>query len=333
MKPYKIFGMAMITLLFLLVIYGGTFNLDSNSIVFIVANFIFSFIFPALIFFSSWLISYKRKVSEDKSLLKFYKEVLINVVLPYFLCMIPYIIYKYGINNLSFTELMKILVEGNMLKQFIYLKILMHLLIIYPLVEYFTIKNSKITVITSLILSMIFSLFNLDKYIYTNVFNYLIYLALGISFSHNGDDITYFLRNKHRKLGIDIVFSGLLVFITSFKLYNFFYPIPEILYNISVILIMVYSFYKTKVYFYNNKKYLSDNIIFNPPIIIISIFLLAQIIFELIQKLLKYTEGKEEAQLIIVVIFFVIYLLNIRRINKKYGIKNEDIYGRIDHKK
>ena len=126
MKPYKIFGMAMITLLFLLVIYGGTFNLDSNSIIFIVANAIFSFIFPALIFFSSWLISYKRKVSEDKSLLKFYKEVLINVVLPYFLCMIPYIIYKYGINNLSFTELMKILVEGNMLKQFTYLKILIY---------------------------------------------------------------------------------------------------------------------------------------------------------------------------------------------------------------
>lgn len=333
MKPYKIFGMAMITLLFLLVIYCGTFNLDSNSIIFIVANTLFSFIFPAVIFFSSWLISYKRKVSEDKNIFKFYKEVLINVVLPYFLCMVPYIIYEYGINNLNFTEFINILVEGNIIKQFVYLKILIHLLIIYPLVEYFTIKNSKITVILSLILSMIFSVFNLDKYIYTNVFNYLIYLALGIAFSHNGYDITYFLRNKYRKLGADIVFSGLLVFITSFKLYNFFYPIPEILYNISVILIMVYFFYKTKVYFYNNKKYLNDNILFNPPIIIISIILLAQIIIELIQKLLKYTEGKEDVQLIIVGMFFILYLLNIRRINKKYGIKNDDIYGRIDHKK
>lgn len=333
MKPYKMFGMAMITLLFFAIIYNGKLNLDSSSIIVIIMDAIFSFIFPAVIFFSAWIISYKRKENQNKNILKFYKEVLINIVLPYFICMIPYIVYKYGIDTLNFNEIIKLFIDGNIIKQFLYVKTLIHLSILYPIVEYFCIKNTKVTVLTSLIISMIFSLFNLDKYIYTNVFNYLIYLSFGIAFSYHGKALTLFFRNKHSNLLVDIFTFGLLVFITNFKEYNFFYPVPEILYNITVILIMVYVFYKSKVYFYNNKKYMTDNIAFNPPIVIISIFLLIEIILEFIVKLLAFTENIPELQLLIVGIFFIIYLFNIRRINKKYNIKDGDIYGRIGHKK
>ena len=177
MKPYKFFSMSMFTLLCLAIIYNGKLNFDSNDIMVIIMDSVFSFLLPAVIFFSAWLISYNRK-NEDKNIFNFYGKVLLNFVLPYFLCMIPYIIYKFGNNNLEINEFINIFLNGNIIKQFEYVKIIIHLLIIYPLVEYFVKQNAKLTVIISLIISMIFSLFSLDTYIYTNIFNYIIYLSL-----------------------------------------------------------------------------------------------------------------------------------------------------------
>ena len=79
MSPYRIFSMAMPGLLFFGLVYNGKFQFESDSIFVLIFDNVFSFIFPAVIFFSSWLISYMDK-KKNSTISNYYIKVLINLV-------------------------------------------------------------------------------------------------------------------------------------------------------------------------------------------------------------------------------------------------------------
>lgn len=317
----------MFILLFFSLINIGKYNLESNNILFIVIDTMFSFIIPAFVFFSAWHLSFIMQ-KENISLKDFYKKVLLNVVLPYILCMIPYIIYNHGINNLNFLEFLKLVVEGNIISQFAFIKLLIHLLIIFPIADYFVKVNAKLFNTTTFVLSAIFSLFKLDTYIYTELFNYLIYLSLGISFTYHAKEILEYYRTKFSSLILDILLVISLIFITKFKLYSFFNPLAQILYNIVVILIMNYMLFENRKYFYNDRNYLYKSRIFNPPIIAVSIFLIIGIVLDIVEKILNISFLTIPEMLISIVGFlFIIAIVFVDKTNKKkydYIVNNVD---------
>ena len=70
MKPYKMFGPAMLILALCGVIYNGKFNFEDATIT-LIFDAVFSFVFPAVIFFTSWLASLRVKESK-KSIFSYY---------------------------------------------------------------------------------------------------------------------------------------------------------------------------------------------------------------------------------------------------------------------
>lgn len=315
MKVDKMFSLAMIILVIFSLVYHGNAYFDINGIGYNVMESIFSFIFPACIFNLAWLISYKRKKNKENNNINYYKELLINGVLPYFLCMVPYIVYKYGIHNLSYIEVLKILFKGDIIIEFSYLKILIHVLALLPVAEYFVKKDVEKCFKISLGISVIFNLFKLDIYFLTKALNYLIYLTFGISFAYCSKEVLYFFRKKSEDLVFDIMFAMLLVYLTRIpNLYRFFYPGVEICYNITCILILTYFVYRTKTYFFANGKYLYDSKFFSPPIIGVSLILILKLLGKLILNLLNYTLNKFELLYLgIPVILLAISVIKIKK--------------------
>ena len=278
MKPYKMVSMAMYALFFLAMLYHVKFVFDKGESIILVMDSVFSFIFPAFIFFIVWFISFKRK-EEKESLLSFYSKLLLNVVFPYFICMAPYIVYNYGVNNLEFGELIKIVSDFNISGAFSYVRSLMSILFIYPILEYLVKLNGKAAIIISFIISAISASLNLSDIIYTDCLNYLIYASLGVFVTYYGKDSILFLRKEKYLFKMYFIETAALLYVvTRFDLYNFFVPFVTMLYSLSFICFLEYFCYRAKFLFYKNKKYLITSKFFNPPVIAVSTFLLAQII-------------------------------------------------------
>lgn len=331
MKPYKVFGMSIYTLIFFTIIANGKHNFEEGTLNYIIFDTVFTFIFPAFIFFISWLFSYIRKSDDDYSILRYYVKVLLNIALPYFLCMIPYAIYNFGVNNLNFIDFIKLLINGNIVDEFTYMKSILHLAVLYPIFEYFVKLDTKKTCIISLAISIIFNMLHINNFIYTDVFNYLIYMVLGISFTYNSKEINLFYRNKKDSLVTDLVFVGLLVFITKFETINFLNPIPELLYNLVIILILTNIFLKNKVNLYNDRKYMHESFVFDTPIVGVSIFLLSDIVFKLINTFLEYSmENFPQIYIVFAVIIFIAYLFLLDRMNKSKLKRKTKIIRKID---
>ena len=126
----------------------------------------------------------------------------------------------------------------------------------------------------------------------------------------------------------------ILFFITQMKPFTILSPIPELIYNLTVILIMTHKFYRAKVFFYNNKKYLHESILFNPPISIVSMLLLLNIGFEFITMLLNFLlETIPFLDVLIPIAIIIIMLVNMEKSKDKYVKSERDSYRRIGHKK
>lgn len=276
MKPYKMFGPAMIILALCGVIYNGKFNLE-NTTISLIYDAVFSFVFPAVIFFTSWLASLRVK-ENNKSIFSYYTKVLLNIVLPYFLCMIPYIIYYYGLNNLGVTTVLNLYINGDIAIPFLYFKTYMHLALVLPIAEYFVKLNPKVTCIVSFALTLIFNLFHLNTYIYTDLFNYLIYMVLGVAFTYNDLEASYYFKKSKNDLSTKLLFMVILLFVTNLEQFRLLNPIPKTIYNILIIVNMVHKFYSIRIPYKKEEKYAYQYVIFRKPIIIVSALLLFEII-------------------------------------------------------
>lgn len=328
MKPNKIVSMATIFLLMFAVVYSTKFNLEESSIYFYIINLLFTFIFPAFIFIWSWFISYKRK-ENNLSLSNFYLKVFLNAIIPYFICMIPYIIYEFGLNNLRFNEVIKIFLDGNISYGFLCIKTAIHLLIMFPLIEFLVKKYKNGFMIFAFAVSAVFELFSLENYIFTDAFNYLIYAAMGSYFTYNDKYCSHFLRIRSNFILswwlFGFVFCHLIIF--KFNLSDFIVPAISIFYNIAIMLFICKYCYWEKALFLKNKNYLCSSTFFRIPIIAVSTFLLLEIVALLLKELyialpVSINNFNTYIYYFVLMVFAIIFnAFNFKRLKKKFERK------------
>lgn len=329
MKPTKIVNIVSLLLMPILSIYvivNGILRVSSINV--LLFKRLFSFIFPTIIFFLFWTISYKRQ-NEKLSIGKYYLNVVLNVVIPYLICITPYIIYKYGMNNLESDILAKLLITGNISKQFIFIKTIINLLIVFPLIEWLVKSKTKIAIILSFILSAISNLFQINYYFVSDVLNYLVYIIIGIFFARNGKEITLFLRKSNKKILSQLIGITILIFITTeFEIYRGLNSVVTILYNILIILIISYIGYRNKPYMAKFKflirNYIVKLIMINPSLIITTIFLLSNIIFILLKNFINKILTIYNLNLIyfLTLIVFLLILLVVKNTSQIYFVRH-----------
>lgn len=334
MKPNKIVDIAMLMLSVLAAFYFMIRGIEDANINKLVIDRIFSFIFPTFIFFLFWFVSYKNQ-NQKTSIGKYYLKVALNVVLPYFICMIPYIIYKYGMNNLESDNFVRLLITGEVSKQFILIKSIISLLIAYPFVEWLIKLNKKVAIIIAFILSAISNLLHFDLYFLSDVLNYLIYMAIGISFAQYGKETVLFLRRSPRYYVWYVVEVGAFMFITTkFEMYRELGSVVTILYSILMIIMISYLCYRHKT-FYNKTRvlvrdYLLDIIAFNPAVIIVSVFLLASIITTLVKVVIEeiLINATLESAYYMALLMCVLMLFIIKAATISYYKKHKNVFYR-----
>lgn len=329
MKPTKIINIVsllMIPIILILLILIGI--LEDSSINVLLFKRLFSFIFPTIIFFLFWTISYKRQ-NENLSIGKYYLNVVLNVVIPYLICLTPYIIYKYGMNNLESDILAKLLITGNISNQFIFIKSIINLLIVFPLIEWLVKSKTKIAIILSFILSAISNLFQINYYFISDVLNYLVYVAFGIFFARNGKETTLFLRKSNKKFLSLLIEITILIFITTeFEIYLDLNSVVTMLYNILMILIISYIGYRNKPYIEKLKflirNYIVKLIMINPFLIITTIFLLFNIVSILLKNYINKILTIFNLNLIyfLTLILFLLVLLIVKNTSEIYFVKH-----------
>lgn len=285
MKPEKITNMMLFILFYMTLFSYVVIVFSYNSIVKLVMGKGISFIFPTFIFVSFWRIQLKSK-KEKISLRKFYLYVFLNIILPYLICLIPYMIYE------SNKDFLSAIISGNNMPHFLYFKIMIELLVIYPLVEYGIKKNAKFFIIGLLVLTIIFNLFNLSKYLMIEVFEYIIFAAIGICFAEYEKKANRFLRSNKDKILNSVVESSILMYFTTiFKMYGFLNPAITTFYSLATMLGICYICYRYKFY-YSELRSLGRGVILdfftrNPLIIFSAVALLHPLILKILYSYLK----------------------------------------------
>lgn len=110
-------------------------------------------------------------------------------------------------------------------------------------------------------------------------------------------------------------------------MYSFLNPVATILYNIAIVLFITYSCYKRQGMFYRDRKYLFKKLIFNPPVMGISIFLLAEIILNVTENIANtYILTIPGVFVYFAGIVFIAFLFVIEKTNE--GIEREHLERR-----
>ncbi len=320
MKPRKIINMMAYNVMWMSILSYMIVTFTYSSQVKEIVSKLCSFIFPTFVFISFWHIQLKRKNGEI-TLPKFYLKVCLNIILPYFVCLVPYMIYD---SNMDFI---KTIISGNNMAQFTYLKTLIELCIIYPIMEYWGKRTANFTIISTLIISIVFRLFNFSAYIHTEVFEYLIFAVIGICFALYEKKANAFLRKNKKRIPICIVeFSILMLFTIFFKEYSLFSSPIAILYSLSIMLGICYVCYKFKVYYqdlrYLGRGYIFDFFLFNPAVVLVSFILLlpilARILYDFFSSFTISADVFNYITLLIAIAIFTVSKFSIDSYNKKH---------------
>lgn len=292
-----------------------------NPIVELVINTGFSFIFPTFIFISFWYIQLKRK-RENLSLPRFYLDVCLNAILPYLICLIPYMIYE------SNTNFLDAIIPGNNMPQFIYFRTMIELNIIYPLIEYMIKKKVKFVLITLMAFTIIFNLFNLSAYLITDVFEYIIFAAIGISFAEYERKANRFLRKNKYKIRYSFLEGIVLVYFTAlFEDYGFLNPASTTFYSLATMLGICYICYKIKAFQHELRVYwrgaILDFFTHNPLIISSAVALLHPIIIKILYQFLANLSLSNCVVNGIIFLIAIICFIVLKKITDVYYIKHK----------
>lgn len=286
MKPYRMINMALAILLPIFLIYTGMPIEKLANITQTIMNGVLAFVYPAIIFFSFWAIGEKFK-KEELNNKKYYLSVILNVITPYIICMVPYIIYYEG--ELTFLDFLKTLALGNQTRQFTYVKSYICLLLIYPLIKYFSTLDYKRTLQVSIIVSGVLSVFKIQNLIHTDMFSYIAYMAFANFFVLQPKEANKFIRKWNDRHVTDISLSvGAMIFTICLKLYNHLIPLATIMYSFAMIMYFNRECFRYKCYYpylrSMGRGYILDFIRFNPKIIATSIYLTYPIILEILKR-------------------------------------------------
>lgn len=312
MKPKKIINMMTLAILYLSAFSYGIIFFSNNVFVKKFMSEAFSFIFPTIIFISFWYIQLKRK-KENVSLPKFYLYVSLNTLVPYLICLIPYMVYE------SNKVFLSSFIFANNMTQFKLIKIMIELFIIYPILEYGVKKKAKFMVIASFLLAIIFNLFNLSTYLMTEVFEYIIFATIGITFAEYERNANRFLRNNKEKIFNSFAEGIILIsFANIFVEYNWLFPAVTTFYSIATMLKICYYCLKYKLFCFDfrsvGRGYILDFFTRNPLIIFISTWLLTPIIVKIIYNFIVNLSLSKQAMSGIIFIFATLIFLISKKI-------------------
>lgn len=321
MKSEKIIKMMSCILLVMTLFSYVVTTFSHNPIVKISFNKGFSFIFPTFVFISFWYIQLMRK-SKDLSLPKYYLYVCLNTILPYLICIIPYMVYE------SNTNFLDAIISGNNMPQFLYFKTMIELCIIYPIVELGMKRMANFFSITLLAITIIFNLFNLSAYLFTKVFEYIIFVAIGIYFAEYEKKANSFLRKNKYKIRYSVMEAIILMcFTLYFEEYGFINPAITTFYSLAVMFEICYICLKLKALYaefrFLGRGAILDFFTHNPIIIFSAVVLLHPLIFRIIYDLfVKLELSKNVINCIIFFISILIFAIS-KKVMDNYYIKHK----------
>lgn len=312
MKPEKIINMMTLAILYLSAFSYVIIFFSNNVFVKQIMSEEFSFIFPTIVFISFWYIQLKRK-KENVSLPKFYLYVSLNTLVPYLICLIPYMVYES--NNDFFSSF----IFGNNMAQFKFIKIMIELFIIYPILEYWVLNRAKFMLIASFSLAIIFNVFNLSTYLMTEVFEYIIFATIGITFAEYERSANRFLRSNKKKIFNSFAEGIILIsFANIFVNYKWLFPAVTTFYSIATMLKICYYCLKYKLFCFDfrsvGRGYIMDFFARNPLIIFISTWLLSPLIIKIIYNFVVSLNLSKQAISGVIFIFAALIFLISKKI-------------------